>query len=165
MYLDELSEDDLFGLFFLKVPGATGLDGYYRALFAAEPLLRSPAWLEVVTGYYLSRKDDSLRISYFADTCHSPAQVLDDFLSQNALEHTQVPKPPTNESVSAAYGGDELRFRGFLSTYTPIGVDIMVADLLHARCLFATFRFQVMLPGKPYRPHLENTFLRQSPFY
>lgn len=167
MYLDRLSETDLFGVIFLKLPEEEGLKGYYRAIFAAEPLLRSSAWLkEAVTGYYLNVGDrDSLRISYFTSEKNSPTQLVDKFIEQSILEFGQEPKPPCVMNVSSDYGGEELRFRRFLSTYAPIGLDIMGSDLLHAQCLFATYRFQVMLPRKPYRPHFEETFLTGSIFY
>jgi hypothetical protein len=166
MYLDNLSESDLFGVILLKLPEEENLKGYYRALFSAEPLLRSSAWIESVTGYYLNVGDgDSLRISYFTSKKNNPAQLIDKFIGQNMLEYGQKPKPPGTMNVSLNYGGEELRFRRFLSTYAPIGLDIMVSDLLHAQCLFATFRFQVMLSRKAYRPHFEATFLKKSNFY
>lgn len=164
--LNHLNETDLFARFFLKLPGTSGLDGYYQTLFTAEPFLNTRAWQQAVTGYYLNvGKDNSLRISYFTDKANIPTQVLTNFLAKKPLEYSQEPEEPNQKTVSALYGGEELRFRRFLTTYTLIGLDIMKADLLHARCLFATFRFQVMRPRQPYREHFESTFLQHSPSY
>jgi hypothetical protein len=164
--LNRLNETDLFARFFLKLPGTSGLDGYYQTLFAAEPFLNTRAWQQAVTGYYLNvGNDNSLRISYFTDKANIPTQVLTNFLAKNPLEYIQKPEKPNQKTVSALYGEEELRFRRFLTTYTLIGLDIMKADLLHARCLFATFRFQVMLQRQPYRPHFESIFLQHSPSY
>ena len=166
MHLDKLSVDDLFGRFYLKVPQASDRDDYYRALFVAERLLRSSEWQSAVTGYYLNTgRGHALRISYFTHDAQAPGAAVEQFVTQTVLKHSQPPDAPGMTTISRQYGGEELRFRRFLCTYAPIGLDIMVADLLHARCLLATFRFQVMLPRKPYRKHFENTFVRHSPFY
>ena len=164
--LNRLNETDLFARFFLKLPGTSGLDGYYQTLFAAEPFLNTRAWQQAVTGYYLNvGNDDSLRISYFTDKANTPTQVLTNFLSKNPLEYIQKPEKPNQKTVSALYGGEELRFRRFLSTYTLIGLDIMQIDILHARCLLATFRWQVMRNRQPYESHFIWTFENHSPFY
>ena len=68
-------------------------------------------------------------------------------MSQNGLKHINEPTIPKHFRNSAGYGGEELRFRRFLFTYTLIGLEIMETDLLHARRLFATFRWQVMRAG------------------
>jgi hypothetical protein len=41
----------------------------------------------------------------------------------------------------------------------------METDLLNARSLFATFRWQVMRAGGTYKPHFSRTFADQSFFY
>jgi hypothetical protein len=156
--------NDNLGRFYLRKYGAIGISGYYESLFALEPLLRSRGF-EVTTGYYLNNESDTVRLSYFIPTGKDLSEFVSDFVSQNDLEYAKPPETPMQIMISTEYGGDELRFRRFLSTYAPIGFDIMVADLLHAQRLFTTFRFQVMLPRLPYRPHFEKTFEKQSAYY
>lgn len=156
--------NDLFGRFFLKKCGTAGRDGYYESLLYLEPMLRSPEW-EATAGYYINiGKKDSVRLSYFVEPGKDVTGLVDHFISRMGLEHAAA-EPVRREMVSEQYGCEELRFRRFLSTYALIGLDIMTTDLLHARCLFATFRFQIMLPRRPYRPHFESTFSKQSAHY
>ena len=90
---------------------------------------------------------------------------MDHFASEHKLRNIREPVIPHPIKISEKYGGEELRFRRFLSTYAQIGLDIMKADLLNARCLFATFRWQVMRARRPYRPHFLRAFQSQSPFF
>jgi len=159
-----ISINDNFGRFYIRKRGATGRNCYYESIFALEPLLRSPEW-KVTTGYYLNKECDSVRLSYFIPATKGVTKLVGDFINENDLKHAKAPEVPTAKKISEDYGGEELRFRKFLSTYALIGLDIMVADLLHAQRLFATFRFQVMLPRLSYRPHFEKTFAKQSTYY
>ncbi len=128
-------------------------------------MLRSPEW-KATTGYYINiGKKDSVRLSYFIEPGNHVTKVVDDFISKNGFEHAVAPEPVKPVRISQQYGGEELRFRRFLSTYALIGLDIMTTGLLYALRLFTTFRFQVMLPGLPYRPHFEGTFSKQSAYY
>lgn len=166
--LGKLSETDLFGRFYLKVPGRGKFDGYYASLDAVRPLVSSEQWQSNVTGYYINVADekfDAVRLSYFTPTPKPVQDVVASFVTKHELQHSQPPELPCACMVSRNYGGEELRFRRFLATYTLIGLEIMQADLLNARCLFATFRWQVMLAGRPYKPHFLKTFESQSPFY
>lgn len=159
--------NDLFGRFFLKKSGTTGKDGYYTTLLALEPMLRSPEWM-VTSGYYININIDpqnSVRLSYFIKPGNDVTRTVNNFASTNNFEHVKTPESVKPIKISREYGGEELRFRRFLSTYALIGLEIMAADLLHALRLFATFRFQVTLPRLPYRQHFEDTFSKQSPYY
>lgn len=164
--LDHLTETDLFGRFLLKTPGGDRFSGYYRSLDAIRPLLYSEDWLGSVTGFYINVAGEfnSVRLSYFAPSPDLPQMAVDRFASDRQLE-VEIPEPPHHIKISREYGGEELRFRRFLSMYAPIGLEIMETDLLHARCLFATFRWQVMRAREPYRPHFSETFESQSAFY
>lgn len=159
-----VSINDNLGRFYLRKFGVTGINGYYESLFALEQLLRSQEW-KVTTGYYLNNKSNSVRLSYFIPPGKDVSELVGDFNKRNGLKHTKPPDMPTQERISKDYGCEELRFRRFLSTYATIGLDIMVENLLHAQRLFATFRFQVMLLRRPYRPHFEATFAKESPYY
>ncbi len=160
MNSNQIKETDLFGRFFLRAPNDGEPSDYYRSLEAIRPLLKSKKWSESVTGYYINVTDnlDGVRLSYYTSSPEQPKKVVDHFTSEHELENIKCPEVPRKTE-------DELRFRKYLATYTQIGLDIMKADLSNARCLFATFRWQIMKARKPYKPHFIRTFQTQSPFY
>jgi len=157
---NQIKETDLLGRFFLRAPNDGESSDCYRSLEAIRPLLKSKKWSESVTGYYINITDhlDGVRLSYFTSSPEQPKKVVDHFTSEHELENIKCPEVPHKTD-------DELRFRKYLVTYTQIGLDIMKADLFNARCLFATFRWQVMTARKPYKPRFIRTFQTQSPFY
>ncbi|UCF01118.1 MAG: hypothetical protein JSV14_12120 [Deltaproteobacteria bacterium] len=162
-----MRETDLFGRFYLKKPNGGRFQGYYESLNGMRSFLRSKEWLQSVTGYYVNvaGKQDAVRLSYWTIAPQQTRKTVDLFVSQNDLKHIKEPIIPEHAKNSAGYGGEELRFRRFLGTYTLIGLEIMETDLLNARRLFATFRWQVMRAGKAYRPHFLGTFEDQSFFF
>lgn len=167
MHLSKLHETDLFGRFFLKVPGDAQFDTYYRSINALRPLLKSEDWNESVTGYYINVAGnmDAVRLSYFTADSARVQRCVKSFCSQNNIIESQSPELPHQTKISEGYGGEELRFRRYLYVYTLIGIDIIQADLLNARRLMATFRWQIMPSRQPYRPHFEKTFKSQSAAY
>jgi len=106
-----------------------------------------------------------LRLSFFTSPPSQVKDLVTDFVSREELEFAKEPEPPSQIKIAQKYGGEESRFRCYLSTYPLIGLDIMGADLLHARCLLATLRLQLTVVRAPYRNHLRHTFESQSPFY
>ncbi|MBW1982552.1 MAG: hypothetical protein JRJ12_15180 [Deltaproteobacteria bacterium] len=168
MHFSELRNTDLFGRFYLKTANSKKYLGYYEAVDAIRSLVYSEQWLQCVTGYYINVADenqDAVRLSYFTPSPKMVDEVVKRFVASHGLQMVRRPVPARAVVVSKAYGGEELRFRKYLATYSPIGLDIMAADLLNARCLFATFRWQVMRARKPYKPHFLRTFKNQSMFY
>ncbi len=165
--LDRLTEKDLFGRYLIKAPNGGRFNGYYRSLDVIRPLLDSQEWLTSVTGFYINvaGEFDSVRLSYFTSRPDQTNEVVNRFAMQHKLEKVEPMARAHTVSISQEYGGEELRFRKYLSTYALIGLEIMEADLLNARCLFATFRWQVMRARQPYRPHFITTFESQSSFY
>ena len=164
---ENLRETDLFGVHTFRSARVGTLDGYYASLTAVRPLVRGPEWASATTGFYLnvSGDFDAVRISYFAPSKEPPLRVLAEFGKQHALESLEPRTLPSQARVAAAYGGEELRFRRYLATYAQIGLDIMGADLLHARRMFAVLRWCVSRARWPYRPFLEPAFVRLSPSY
>jgi hypothetical protein len=167
MDVSRLTVSDLFGRFLLKGSNGGAFSGYYRSLEAMRPLLESNDWQSSVSGYYVNVAGDfdAVRLSYFTPLPDQPRQAMERFAAKRRLERAEVPEPPHEKEISQNYGGEEIRFRKYLSTCTLVGLDIMEADLLHARRLFATFRWQVMRARRPYRPHFLSTFQQQSAFY
>ncbi len=166
MDLGRLGETDLFGRFFLRSHKGR-FEGYYRSLDTLRPLLTSDNWKRSVTGFYVNVAGDydAVRLSYFTILPKETRTLVDSFAAECGLTNIQEPEIPRRTKVSECYGGEELRFRRFLSTQTLIGLDIMKADLHNARCLLATFRWQIMIARKPYKPHFLRTLENQSPFY
>lgn len=163
----KVSADDLFGRFYLKVPGNEKFTNYYRSIDALRPFLYGEEWLSAASGYYINTSGnfDYVRLSYFT---HKPEKVFSAVTAmrqKTGIVESEEAEPPRRDNVSALYGGEELRFRKFLSSYSPIALDIMAADPAGARRLMATFRWQITLPRKPLRPHFENVFRSQSGFY
>lgn len=162
-----LRETDLFGRFFLRLPGAKGYDGYYDSLAAVADLVESDQWRGSVTGFYINVSEDSggVRLSYFSASPEDVIDAMAALVPRFGLAETRMAEGPTPATVADRYGGEELRFRRYLTAYTRIGLDIMESDLLGARRLFALFRWQVSIEKKPYKPHFVRTFEGQSPFY
>jgi hypothetical protein len=168
MDLSRLATTDLTGRFYLQASGSGGrFAGYYATLDALRPLLRSAEWQAAVTGYYLNVAGDfdAVRLTYLTTTPAAVQAAVAAFTAQGGLAESQPPEPPNPSQISGSYGGEELRFRRFLATYPLIGLDLLAANALHARCLLATFRWQVMAARQPYRPHFARTFERDSPGY
>lgn len=170
MQRNKVQKTDLVGRMFLKTPGKAGIQNYYTTISTLRPFLQSPVWQESTTGFYInfSREipdEKTARITYFTGCPERTNCILKkELLSGDAFTLRRC-ENPVQVRVSEQYGGEELRFRRFLCTYTAIGLDIMQKDLFHARCLMAIFRLQVMIARKAYRPHFEPTFASQSKAY
>jgi hypothetical protein len=167
VYSSKTSENDLFGRFFLKKPSGIKYDNYYSTIDAIYPLLQSNDWKQCVTGYYINVAGnmDAVRLSFFTSDTQKALKCKDGFCSNNNVVEIQPCEYPHEAKISEGYGGEELRFRKFLHNYTLIGIDLMNEDLLNARCLFATFRLQIMRARQEYKPHFEGTFEKHSQIY
>ncbi|OGW76084.1 MAG: hypothetical protein A2Z72_01830 [Omnitrophica bacterium RBG_13_46_9] len=167
MDLSRLKETDLFGRFYLKLSPDPGIDTYYKTIDALRPLLTSKEWDESVTGYYINvaRENHSARLSYFTKAPDSVQECVRAFCSGHNIKNTWEPELPRGVRISELYGGEELRFRRYLYLYNLIGLDIIKADLLNARCLIAAFRLQFMPLRQPYKSYFEKTFRIQSEAY
>jgi hypothetical protein len=162
-----LSESDLFGRLYLKIPDLAGFEAYFKSLDILRPFLESNDWKKSVTGYYLNAFGslDTVRLSYFSSVPDKVAGLIKEFCSSENIEQNYDEEQPHEVKIAEPYGGEEMRFRIFLSTYSPIALDIMKKDLLGARCLIATFRWQITLSHVLARQHFENIFMAQSPSY
>jgi hypothetical protein len=162
-----ISEDDLFGRFFLKKPNGIKANSYYNTIDELRPLLNGEGWKECITGYYINVAGamDAVRLSFFTADPQNALKCKEDFCLANDVVEAQPCEHPHKRKISEKYGGEELRFRKFLHMYTSIGLDLLMADLLNARCLFATFRLQVMRSRQAYKPHFEGTFEKHSQTY
>lgn len=163
----DISIDDAFGTLYITNSDTTKFKGYYSTLDALRPLFQLPEWQSTTAGCYLNvyGNFNTVRISYFCPVDADPRDLVRDFLAEHSLSYSAEPEAPLLIKVAANYGGEELRYRRYLSTYSHIGLDIMGANLHHSQCLFATFRWQVFMDRGDYRAHFEPTFEKLSPFY
>ena len=151
-------------------------DSYFRTVKLLSPLLCSNRLLETIAGFYLNHwwpkgddhKEPFVRISYFVSES-SVSKALSTFREIFSEKNLSIVKKsdPRPTVVAAEYGGPsyEERMRNFLSLQTQIGLELINADLLQARCLLATYRWQVRKASLPVRAHFEPTFARDSPTY
>jgi len=166
--LKQIKESDLLGRFFLGVSDKRKFRAYYSTLKILYPFLRSEEWLRSVTGFYINtnKSQNGVRVSYFTTTPIEPEEVIEKFKKKHQtlkqIAAYEIPKPTQFYKL---YGGEELPFRRFLTICTQIGLDIMQADFLHARCLLLTFRWQTFRARKSCKSHFLRTFKTQSPFY
>jgi len=166
--IEKLNEKDMFGRFYLKkVPDGGPYKNYYMSLDAIKPLITSNDWLKAVTGYYINSpvSRNMVRLSFFTPDPQETEKVVERFLSGHDMEYGQEPERPHPTEISASYGGEEIRFRRFLYLSTLIVLDLMGADLLYSRLLFAAFRYYFMRSGKPYEKHFLKAFEWKSPAY
>ena len=162
-----VSEGDWFGRFYFQSDVDQQFSGYYVTLDLIRPLLEKPTWKENITGYYINvfGEFNRVRLSYFSPYVEIPKQITQEFIRQTELVQMTEIEEPCHLSISDGYGGEELRFRRFLSTYTRVGLDIMAFDLTNSRRLLAVFRWQIMRARMDYQSFFQGTFTLQSPFF
>jgi hypothetical protein len=166
-----ISTDDLFGIFFVRKTDGTKWDSYYKTIAALRPLLEDKDFSEMVKGFYLNicGDFDSVRISYFVDKANAKKAVslFKQFFRKNGILEIQDSVPPKKTILARNYGGEEFeeRFRNFLVLGTQIGLELINGDLLHARRLFVTYRWQVRKASLSLREHFERSFKKYSPTF
>lgn len=164
MALARVSKEDHFGVFFVRKPEGAKWDCYYNTLDALRPLLDDEKLYHTVSGVYLNvcNNFEAVRISYFVDpeNVERAVSLFLDFFENNGLVEIKDCKRPGVTVVAESYGGEEFeeRFRNFLSLETRIGLELLKEDQVHARILFATYRWQIRKAGLPLREHFEPTF-------
>ena len=163
-----VSVKDHLGTILVTDGANTRFDSYYSTLDSLRPLFQSSEWQSQTTGWYLNVGDNdftAVRISYFCPDGNDPRSAVDAFLADRSLSYLAKPGLPKEIKFADRYGGDESRFRSYLSTYSHIGLNIMGADLHNAQCLFTTYRWQVFMSGGDCREHFAPSFESKSPFY
>lgn len=167
----KISRNDLFGIFYVKKPNGQRWGSYYRTLEGLYSLFEDKGFREAVNGYYLNicGDFDAVRISYFVDKLNVQKALLivKRFFERNDLIEIKASRFPEKAIVAKLYGGVlyEERFRSFLALETQVGLDLIKKDLLQARILLTTYRWQVRKALLPFREHFEPTFTRISPTY
>lgn len=85
-------------------------------------------------------------------------------MNENSNISVEREEPHVAE-VSKGYGGEELRFRNFLHTYTQIGLDLLDYDILYSRRLVAEYRLTYSPQKISCRPLFEPAFTEHSRFF
>ena len=168
MGVSKISKEDLFGLFFVRKSYGTNWDSYYGTIDILRPLLKSKDFNKTVSGFYINHIDELVRISYFVSegSEQKAISIFRNSFEENGISEIKA-QPPTKTIVAKQYGGEELEehFRYFLALETQIGLDLIKADLLHARSLFAAYCWQVRIASLPVTRHFEPTFKKHSQTY
>ena len=94
-------------------------------------------------------------------------EIFREFFRNSGIHEIKEFEPPHKKAIASAYGGMnyEERFRNFLANETQIGIELLQGNLLHAKRLFATFRWQVRKATLSFERHFEPTFEKYSPTY
>jgi len=170
--IKRISKDDLWGISYVKKPDGIKWDSYYKTLNVLRPLFKGKEFIKIINGFYLNvceRNLDSVRISYFVHKSNSKkaVSIFKQFFINNGLEEIKDSEPPKEIVLANNYGGEELEecFRNFLALETQIGLELINGNLLNARILFATYRWQVRKASLPFKKHFEATFKKYSPTY
>lgn len=168
MGIRKIPKEHLFGRFFIKKSYDPKWDFYYNTIETLRPLFESEDFGKIISGFYVNLIDESVRISYFVSKENElkATSIFQNFFKEKGISEIKT-HPATRKIIAEMYGGEELeeRFRDFLSLETQIGLELIKADLLHARILFVTYRLQVFKAGLPLREHFRPTFQRYSPTY
>ena len=157
-----------FGTIFITIKDAHAFYGYYSLIDCIRPLLESSAWKSHTTGWYLNCAGSNfnvVRISYFCKKNKDPRRVIKKFISDTPVSLYEEMKHPQMVNISDEYGGEEKRFRKYLSHFTHIGLDLMDDDLHYAQCLFAVFRLQIFTWGGNSARYFKPSFENRSPYY
>ncbi len=160
--------NDYFGTILITGKNKRNFYGYYSIIKDIQPFLSSSKWMSYTTGWYLNSQGsnfDSVRISYFCSPNKDPRKTLKTFLSDSTLSLIEEPSKPKRIKVSGGYGGEELRFRNYLSHYSHIGMDLINSDLHYTQCLFVMFRWQIFIWGGDCASYFEPSFENRSPYY
>jgi len=166
-----ISKIDLFGIFYIKKPNGTKWESYYKTIDALRPLFDEKEFIKIVKGFYLNicGNFDSVRISYFVseENVRGAVDKFKRFFKENGIVEIKETEYPQEKLVAKAYGGAEYeeRFRNFLVLETKIGLDLIKEDLLHARILLATYRWQVRKASLQLKGHFEPAFKKFSSTY
>ena len=165
--MHNLTIDNLFGRAFLRCLDLRPIEGYFNCLNLIKPLLENPNFKSSTPGFYLNVSDElnSVRLSYFTNNKTETERVIREFLNGNSNISLFRCEEPCVVKISEGYGGEELKFRKFLNTYTHIGLDLLDYDILYSRRLVAEYRLTYSPQRIPCRPLFEPAFSKHSSFF
>lgn len=167
--------DNPFGVIFFRFSDLKGLDvnKYFDCLRAVKPLLESSDFTDSTPSFYInyitnSEGGNSVRLTYFTENETETKKAIEDFLNENSkivLFPSHDSKESQRGNVAEGYGGENLRFRRFLNTYTQIGLDLLDYDILYSRRLVAEYRLTYSTQKISPKPLFEPAFTKHSKFF
>jgi len=173
--MNNLTTDSPFGVIFLRFSDLKGLDvnRYFDCLRAVKPLLESSDFTDSTPGFYInyitnSEGGNSVRLTYFTENEAKTKNAIEDFLNANSkivLFSSHDSKESQKGNIAEGYGGENLRFRRFLNTYTQIGLDLLDYDILYSRRLVAEYRLTYSTQKISPKPLFEPAFNKHSKFF
>ncbi|HEX76291.1 MAG TPA: hypothetical protein G4O12_06900 [Dehalococcoidia bacterium] len=165
--MSQLTNDNPFGILFFRFSNLKPLnyEEYFSCLNLIRPLLGSPDFKVSTPGYYLNYNDYSVRLTCFTNNERKTKGTIDNFLKENVYIALFKSKQPKVGNIAEGYGGDNSRFRRFLSAYTQIGLDLLNYDNLYSRRLVAEYRLTYSTQKISCKPLFEPAFTKHSKFF
>lgn len=177
--MNNITEEDLVGTEFFRFSDLKSLDkdSYLKCLKFIKPLFENPDFKSLTSGFYINyipneARDGggySVRLKYFTKDWEKVKKVTEKFSNTNGIVEIfpsqETKTRPTPGPISLKYGGEELRFRRFLTTYPHIGLDLLDYDILYSRRLVAEYRFTYSAQRISCRPLFEPAFSKYSEFF
>lgn len=171
-------EKALVGKKYLKISD-TPIEGYFDCIKVIKPLLADFNSSSSTPGFYINISGNSsnrlnvVRLTFFTYNPEETKKIIDRFLNNNTnvvslpLEDFRDEnfKKPIECRISEGYGGEEIRFRNFLNSYTHIGLDLLDYDILYSRRLVAEYRLTYSTQRISCKPLFEHPFSRHSKFF
>jgi hypothetical protein len=171
-------EKALIGKKYFKISDIP-IEGYFGCIKAIKPLLVNLDSNSSTSGFYINISGNEsnhlnvVRFTFFTYNTQEAKKIIDMFLSNNtnvvslSLEDfgDEKFKEPMECKISDGYGGEEIRFRNFLNTYTHIGLDLLDYDILYSRRLVAEYRLTYSPQRISCRPLFEPPFVKHSKFF
>lgn len=171
-------EKALVGKKYLKISD-TPIEGYFNCVKAIKSLLENFDSSSSIPGFYInisgniSNHLNIVRLTFFTNNPEETKKIIDKFLSNNT-NVVSLPlgdfgdenfKKPMECKISEGYGGEEIRFRNFLNTYTHIGLDLLEYDILYSRRVMSEYRLTYSTQKISPRPLFEPIFSKHSKFF
>ncbi|MBZ9572158.1 hypothetical protein KJA15_02415 [Patescibacteria group bacterium] len=171
-------EKALIGKRYLKASD-TPIEGYFECIKAIKPLLANFDSSSSTPGFYINISENKsnqlniVRLTFFTYASEETEKIIEIFLKNNS-NIISLPvedfddknfKEPIECKISEGYGGEEIRFRNFLNTYTHIGLDLLDYDILYSRRLVAEYRLTYSPQRISCKPLFEPPFIKHSKFF
>jgi len=177
-YMNNSIEKARIGKKYLKTSDIPTV-GYFECIKAIKPLMARFDSSSSTPGFYIncsvnkSNQLNIVRLTFFTHVPEETEKIIDIFLKNNTnVISLQVEdfkdasfKKPIECKISEGYGGEEIRFRNSLNTYTHIGLDLLDYDVLFSRRLVAEYRLTYSPQKISCKPLFEPIFFKHSKFF
>ncbi len=164
--MEDLTVDDLFGKVFLRYDDIRTIEGYLQCIDLIRPLFEITEFISSTPGFYINISNpNDVRLSYFTNNKSVTKRIITNFLEKNNSLRLVKSSEPRNTQISKLYGGEELRFRKYLHTYTQVGLDLLQYDRKFVKQLVAEYRLTYSPQKISCRPLFEPVFRKLSYYF